>query len=155
MRVTAFAMALMLGGAAIAQTSDPHAGHVLNPDGTVSASSGLQPGSASVDASVDVDPQTDTRATAAWDGQAMASNISGGQLVQPSNANPEEDARGIRVISHPAIVPAGYNGSMASAMGGPLLDPSTGEASAGAGYPACSATVTDNCVQTYERGRRG
>ena len=144
MRVTAFAMALMLGGAAIAQTSDPQSGQVLNPDGTVSTSS----------TSVDIDPQTDASATASWNGQAIASTTAGGQLVQPSNANPEEDARGIRVISHPAIAPAGYNGSVASAMGGPLLDPATGEASSGAGYPACSAAVTDNCVQTYERGRR-
>ena len=143
MRVTAFAMALMLGGAAIAQTSDPDAGQVLNPDGTVSSGG----------TSVDVAPQTDSSATAGWNGQAIASNGGGGQLVQPSNANPEEDARGIRVISHPAIAPAGYNGSVASAMGGPLLDPATGEAGGG-GYPACSATVTDNCVQTYERGRR-
>jgi hypothetical protein len=29
-----------------------------------------------------------------------------------------------------------------------------GEASANAGYPACSRTVTDSCIQLYERGVR-
>jgi hypothetical protein len=38
-------------------------------------------------------------------------------------------------------------------MGGPELDPATGEARAPELYPACTATVTDKCLQTYERGR--
>ena len=34
-----------------------------------------------------------------------------GQVSEPSNANPEHDARGIAVISDAAMVPAGYNGT--------------------------------------------
>lgn len=76
-------------------------------------------------------------------------------VVQPSNANPEHDARGIAVISAPAIVPPGWNGLVVTAVGGPIADPVTGEPIVGddATYPACTAVVTDNCVQTYEVGR--
>ena len=79
------------------------------------------------------------------------------RVVHPSNANPERDALGIAVISDPAIVPGGYNGFAGTAgtgMGGPLVDPATGETieAADDSYPPCTATVTDNCVQTYEVG---
>ena len=79
-----------------------------------------------------------------------------GQIVQPANSNPEEDARGITVISAPAFVPTGWNATSGTAVGGPLIDPATGETSGGAdmNYPACTAAITDNCVQTYEKGRR-
>ena len=75
-----------------------------------------------------------------------------GQVSQPSNANPEVDARGIPVISDPASVPAGFNNP--PGMGGPV-DASQPPAPQPAteNYPPCSRTVTDNCVQTYERGR--
>jgi hypothetical protein len=43
-------------------------------------------------------------------------------------------------------VPIGWNGTSGTAMGGPLE-------AADDSYPACSATITDNCLQTYERGR--
>jgi hypothetical protein len=68
-------------------------------------------------------------------------------VSQPSNANPELDARGIPVISDPAFVPPGYNG-VGGAVGGPLED---GDSES---YTACTATVTDNCIQLYERGVR-
>jgi hypothetical protein len=87
----------------------------------------------------------------------MASSMpaASGAVVAPSNANPEHDARGIAVISDPAAVPAGWNGITSGAMGGPLVDPVTGATvNADTSYPACTATVTDNCLQTYERGRR-
>ena len=76
------------------------------------------------------------------------------QVAQPSNASPELDARGIPVISDPATVPAGFNAP--PGMGGPMVDASSPPAPQPAteNYPACSRTVTDNCVQTYERGRR-
>src|SRR5687767_502286 len=77
-----------------------------------------------------------------------------GSVVQPSNANPERDARGIAVISDPAVVPAGWNGTMGTGVGGPLIDATTGETSDAESVRPCTATVTDNCVQTYERGRR-
>ena len=75
------------------------------------------------------------------------------EVAQPSNANPELDARGIPVISDPATVPTGFNNP--PGMGGPMVDPASPPAPQPAteNYPACSRTVTDNCVQTYERGR--
>jgi hypothetical protein len=82
------------------------------------------------------------------------STPAGDPVAEPSNADPERDARGIPVISASARVPDGYNGVSGTAVGGPLLDPATGaELSDDASYPACTASVTDNCVQTYERGR--
>jgi hypothetical protein len=75
------------------------------------------------------------------------------QTVAPGNTNPERDARGIAVISDPASAPAGFN--QQPGVGGPTADPSLPPPSQPAteNYPACSRTVTDNCVQTYERGR--
>lgn len=100
----------------------------------------------------------DGAATAAWEtegGAAMPGAVFGatGHVVEPDNSNPELDARGIAVISAPAVVPAGWNGTEADAMGGPLLDAATGETVAEVDYPACTAMVTDNCVQIYEKGR--
>lgn len=80
-----------------------------------------------------------------------------GSVAMPSNAAPERDARGIAVISDPATVPAGFNGTpdAMDAMGGPLLDANGNPVATPDGaYPACTRTVTDNCVQTYERHRR-
>jgi hypothetical protein len=86
-----------------------------------------------------------------------ASPTTTGSVAMPSNAAPERDARGIAVISDPATVPAGYNGTpdALNGTGGPLLD-ATGEPAAmpDAAYPACTRTVTDNCVQRYERQGR-
>jgi hypothetical protein len=85
-----------------------------------------------------------------------------GQIVAPGNADPEHDARGIAVISDPAVVPPGFNGTPApmTGTGGPLVDPADTSATTpsdattpDATYPACTRTVTDNCLQTYERGR--
>ena len=72
----------------------------------------------------------------------------------PGNSAPERDARGIPVISDPAAVPAGYN--QPAQVGGTGVDPGARPAPQPAteNYPACSRTVTDNCVQTYERGVR-
>jgi len=86
--------------------------------------------------------------------QTTTTTTATGQVSQPSNANPERDARGIPVISDPATVPAGFNNP--PGMGGPIVDASMPPAPQPAteNYPACSRTVTDNCVQTYERGRR-
>ena len=76
-----------------------------------------------------------------------------GQTVAPANTAPERDARGIPVISDPATAPAGFNeapqvgGTGAPANARPAPQPATED------YPICSRTVTDNCVQSYERGR--
>ena len=71
-----------------------------------------------------------------------------GSVVEPSNANPEHDARGIAVISDVAYVPPGYNGNAGGAMGGP--EEGTSES-----YPPCTRERTDNCTQTYEVGGSG
>ena len=76
-------------------------------------------------------------------------------IIQAGNASPRRDTRGYVVVSDPAIRPAGWNGSVGLAQGGPLLDPATGQ-SAGPGedFPPCTASLTDRCTQTYERDRR-
>jgi hypothetical protein len=128
MKVAAFTLALLFGGTAFAQASTD------------------------MPAPVDATNSYTTPADAMATGMASA----GSQVVLPSNANPERDARGIAVISDPAIVPAGFNGTTGGAMGGPLLDAATGQPidTPDASTRPCSRTVTDNCVQTYERGRR-
>ena len=142
MRTAAFAIALLMSSAAVAQTT-PEA----EPDMGVTAEA--QPGfTAAVDADVPATPSAHTTAA----NMPMAS----GPVVQADNSNPERDARGIAVISAAAVVPAGWNGVAGTAMGGPLVDPVTGATidDTNQSYPACSASVTDNCLQTYERGRR-
>ncbi|HYJ83289.1 MAG TPA: hypothetical protein VEW26_10670 [Allosphingosinicella sp.] len=175
MRTAAIAIALLLGGTAFAQTTT-----TTQPD--VDVDVGVQPDG---DPDVDLDVGTKTKTTTHHaDGTAttvststanspgdmpnvstttstgtttMASAMpASGQVVAPSNADPEHDARGIAVISDPAVVPAGFNGTTGTGVGGPMVDPATGTTMTGAdaSHPPCSKTVTDNCVQTYERGRR-
>lgn len=134
MRTAVFGLALLMSGAAFAQSDQPYAG-----DGIATAAW-----------------ETEGTATADAAGTPNAEATAGVAVVQPSNADPERDARGIPVISAAATVPAGWNGVAGNAMGGPLLDPVTGEpVAAGAeSYPACTATVTDRCLQTYEKGRK-
>jgi hypothetical protein len=74
-------------------------------------------------------------------------------VVQPGNSDPQRDARGIPVISDAAVAPAGFNGTGRMTLGGPLVDPATGVTTSGAtsDHPPCTRTVTDNCLQTYER----
>ena len=150
MRATFLAAALLMSGTAIAQTT-PDVDADVTVDTSVVADTTV-----SADADVDTTTHSSTM-THDQSTMTMASNTmpASGQVVQPSNADPERDARGIAVISAPAMVPAGWNGVSGTAMGGPLVDPATGETVSGSdtSYPACTATVTDNCVQTYERGR--
>jgi hypothetical protein len=87
-----------------------------------------------------------------------ADTQAGTQTSQPGNQNVARDARGIPVVSNPAQVPPGANES-APIPPGAVFQPNPNQAavftprpSAG-NYPACSRTVTDNCMQTYERGR--
>lgn len=94
---------------------------------------------------------------------AAALLISGAAIAQqpvaPDNDNPERDARGIPVVSDPATAPAGANQVPAPVAGAQVVpapnqaqvfttQPSTEQ------YPACTREITDNCVQTYERGSR-
>ena len=164
MKRTAFAIALLLSGAAFAQSTTTTT-TTAQPEVDVDADVDVQPdGDLDVDADVDVDTKSTTTTTTHTShgtttthtshGTTMAS--AGGQVVAPSNANPERDARGIPVISDPAVAPAGWNGGAGAAVGGPLVDASTGATVTGAetSHPPCTATRTDNCVQAYERSRR-
>ena len=77
-----------------------------------------------------------------------------GQPVAPDNSNPERDARGIPVISAPAVAPSGYNQPVRTVPAGtpvPSVAPPTPSSSGP--LPPCTRTVTDRCTQTYERGR--
>ena len=166
MKTIAMTVALLMSGAAIAQTSTTTT-TTTQPELDVDADVGIQPdGDLDVDADVDVDNETTptthtttpmgttttTHSTEApattWGSTATTTTVAmapaSPPVVQPGNTNPEEDARGITVMSDPAHVPAGFNGIAGTAVGGP----------AEASYPACSASVTDNCVQAYERGVR-
>ncbi len=141
MKKTAFALALLMSSAAFAQTADP-AATAYEGDGAVTAvyeTEGAAGGAYRDPTLASMDTATAATVTA---------------LVLPGNADPERDARGIAVISAAAVAPAGWNGTPAEAMGGPELDAVTGEAIAPDSYPACTASVTDRCLQTYERGRR-
>lgn len=136
MKTTAFAIALLIGTAATAQAADP-AATAYEGDGQSTLAW-----------------ETEGAPAGATTARADELAATSAQLVAPSNSNPERDARGIAVISAPAEAPAGWNGVPAGAVGGPELDPATGEAAGAASYPACTATVTDRCLQTYERRRR-
>jgi hypothetical protein len=157
MRTAAVAIALLMSSAAVAQTTQTDA----DMDAQVQTDTGVV-----ADTNVDAQVRADTGmasdvtsdVSATTSAHATASNMpmASGTVVQPGNANPERDARGIAVISAAATVPAGWNGVAGTAMGGPLVDPATGATidDTNHSYPACSASVTDNCLQTYERGRR-
>jgi hypothetical protein len=143
MKSAIIAIALLSGSAALAQTdiAPPPADLLVPAQTTPIVTDTTMP-----------EPIT---APATAPSMTMAST---GQTAMPGNAAPERDARGIAVVSDPANVPAGYNGTAdaLNGTGGPLLDPATGAPAAtpDASYPACTRTVTDNCVQRYERHRR-
>jgi len=183
MKTAALAIALLLSGAAFAQTTttttEPAADvdvgvqpdgdldvdvdvgtktktKTHHADGTVVTSTTDNVGDDAGTTRTEVTTGTGTMATTGT--TVVATNVTPpmNPVVQPSNANPEHDARGIAVISDPAVVPAGFNGTTGTGVGGPLVDPATGATVTGAdaSHPACTRTVTDNCVQTYERGHR-
>ncbi|WP_162806525.1 hypothetical protein [Sphingosinicella terrae] len=80
------------------------------------------------------------------------------QTSAPGNQAPARDARGIPVVSAPAEVPAGANQSP-PVQAGAVFQPNPNQQQvftprpAEGEFPPCSRTVTDRCVQTYERGR--
>lgn len=147
MKTALFALALLTGGAALAQIDVTAESGAYEGDGSFTTAFETEGGSGGAW----VDPTLTATELASLGAAAPAAAT--GALVSPSNADPERDARGIPVISAAAVVPAGWNGTPAgAAMGGPELDAVTGEAIAPDAYPACTATVTDKCLQTYERG---
>ncbi len=136
MKAAVLTIALLMSGAAFAQTDET----ALAYDG---------------DGAVTMPYETEGEVDAIATPTGVELAATGDSIVLAGNQAPERDARGIAVISDPAVVPAGWNGTAAgSAMGGPELDPATGEPVAAEAYPACTATVTDNCLQTYEKGRK-
>jgi hypothetical protein len=81
-----------------------------------------------------------------------------GRVIQAGNTKPAHDNLGNRVISADAVVPDGYNGvTHSAAVGGPeedVADVRTVPITS-AGVPACSRTITDNCVETYNQNYAG
>ena len=130
--------------------------------GTMSGSAGAAQGSAdsnmATTGTATGSMSTDTGTTSAQ-GSMSASGpaMGGGGQVAPGNTNPEQDARGIPVVSAPADAPSGANAPVPT---GATLVPAPNQAQVFSTqqstetYPACSRTVTDNCVQAYERGSR-
>ena len=142
MRTILFAAALLAGTAALAQddisttaTPTPTEPETMIPaETTTHAQTGVS--------------DTMTVATTA---PALPST---GSVQAPGTNSPERDARGIAVLSDPANVPAGYNGTTATGVGGPLVDSAAPDAATtDTSHPPCTREVTDNCVQTYERSR--
>jgi len=95
---------------------------------------------------------------------AAALAMSGAALAQstvaPDNSAPERDARGIPVISAPAVAPPGVNEPVVVPPGTRTV-PNENQAAAFATQPApdpnppaCSKTITDHCVQAYEGRHR-
>ncbi|WP_324750621.1 hypothetical protein SH591_03970 [Sphingomonas sp. LY54] len=100
------------------------------------------------------DTATPTSGTMSTSGSMSAGS---GMAVAPGNQAPERDARGIPVVSDPATAPAGTNQMTPVPPGAQVQLGGSGAFATQAGsdtYPACSKTVTDNCVQSYERGAR-
>jgi len=134
MKSVLFAAALLMSGAALAQETDT----TETTDTTVT---------------------TETTTTTAEPMATTTVATGTGMTVAPSNAAPERDARGIPVISDAAMAPAGANQALVVAPGAQVV-PNPNQAAAFQtqastdSYPACSRTVTDNCVQTYERPHR-
>ncbi len=171
MRNLLFLAALAASTAAVAQTtSDPNASGnmdqtttqqptdmdpAMSQQGTMSGQGSMNQGSMSQGS---MDQQSMGQQGTMAQGTMAQGSMAGGMSVAPGNQAPERDARGIAVMSDPAMAPAGAN-QMASGGGGSVVPASnqaavfTAQAST-ENYPACSRTVTDNCVQSYERGRR-
>ncbi len=85
---------------------------------------------------------------------ALALTASGAALAQNSGT-PAIDARGIPVVSAPATAPAGANQTVTVPAGATVtVNPDQGAVftpmTASGDMPACSKSVTDRCMQTYE-----
>ena len=83
-----------------------------------------------------------------------ADPAAGSTVSAPGNTAPETDARGIPVISDPAQIAAGLQSAGPAGRDRRQPEPAAGAAAGDRGLSACSRTVTDNCVQAYERGAR-
>src|SRR3546814_17235867 len=127
MRTAALAIALLMSGAAIAQTYET--------DTNVDADVGVQPDTdldvdADVSTQTDVttDPgmttQTDTTTTTMAPTQTPVTTAiapASAAVVAPGNDDPEHDARGIPLLPAPAALPAGLDGHPRPPAPGPPL----------------------------------
>lgn len=146
MKLIMMAAALMLGGAAVAQSTEEET------DTTTTTETATEPTPAP-DATTSIPPPA-TAAPAPAPGNMSTMRTSAPQTVAPGNTSPETDARGIAVISASAEAPAGYNQPAQMVPAGtpmPTVAPPT--PTAAGPLPPCTRTVTDRCTQTYERGR--
>jgi hypothetical protein len=131
MKLIMMAAALMLGSAAVAQTTEETTEDSTEDTTTTTTSTTMPAG-------------TTTTST----------TMPAGRMVAPGNTAPERDARGIPVVSAPAAAPAGYNQAAQMVPAGtPMPTMARPTPSAAGELPPCSRTVTDRCTQTYERGR--
>ena len=134
MKITAFAISLlMLSGAALAQSASEYA----PPPGTTA-----------------LVPTPDDSAPGGMSTTVVTTPASN-KVIQPSNANPRRDDRGVPVVSDAAVVPNGVNGVTGStAMGGPINDTANAQTTS-ADMPVCSRKVTDHCVESYRQDYTG
>ncbi|HYI40597.1 MAG TPA: hypothetical protein VE053_09790 [Allosphingosinicella sp.] len=165
MKLVMMAAALMLGTAAIAQTTtqeEPDTSAETTDTTTDTATDATTPPDATTsipppasttptDTSTDMAPPA---APAPAPGNMSTMRTGSGQAVAAGNTAPETDARGIRVVSDPATAPAGYNeGARTVPAGSPMTTVAAPTPTASGPLPPCTRTVTDRCTQTYERGR--
>lgn len=89
----------------------------------------------------------------------FAAALAVGSAGMAQQTAPEVDARGIPVVSAPAIAPSGANQTPVIAPGA-MVTPAPNQAAvfmtqaSTKTYPPCTKDMTDGCVQTYERGRK-
>lgn len=141
MKTILLAASLMLGTAAIAQTTQDPAGTSTTTDTT----SQDQPAPAQTTDPTTTDPAQTTQDTGQPSGQTVddPSQSTGPQGVTQQGTTPNGTGQ----------APAGANQSMGT-MSGNMSNVAGMSAQPAASYPPCSRTVTDRCVQTYERGVR-
>jgi len=126
MKALLFAAALSVSGIAIAQDT------TSQNSGTAAAQDTAQPSGQTVD-----DPSQATGPQ----GVTQQGTVPNGQANPPAGYN-----QGVTTGT------TGSSGSMGSS--GTGMSGGMGGTASTANYPPCSRTVTDSCVQTYERGVR-
>ena len=162
MKSLIFAAALGISSVALAQTTDDTqstTGTEETTEGQTTGTEGMATGTGTMDATGTAGTTGADTSMSAGGGMTAGTMTGGGGTVAPGNTNPERDARGIPVVSDAATAPAGANASV-QVMPGARVVANPNQAAAfqtqpsTQTYQACTRTVTDNCVQTYERGSR-
>jgi hypothetical protein len=139
------------------QTTEEEATDATQTDTTTDSTTQNQPGTQTPTTPPQTSPPDTATPTSGTMPTSGSMSAGSGMSVAPGNQAPERDARGIPVVSDPATAPAGTNqmtsvppGSQVQMGGSGAFATQTSTDN----YPACSKTVTDNCVQNYERGSR-